>query len=55
MGGTPHVHTFKLSKTEVTEDIPKLLDIDKALEKIGFNVTIAEYSGDNTIVIFAEK
>lgn len=55
MGGTPHVHTFKLSKTEITEDIPKLIDIDIALEKAGFKVPIAEYSGDNTIVIFAEK
>jgi SAM-dependent methyltransferase len=55
MGGTPHVHTFKLKKTEVTEDIPCLLNIDELLEKKGFKIALAEYSGDNNIIIFAEK
>jgi predicted SAM-dependent methyltransferase len=55
MGGTPHVHTFKLKKTKVVEDIPKLINIDELLEKKGFNIALAEYSGDNNIIIFAEK
>ena len=55
MGGTPHVHTFKLSKTKVDEDITNLLDIDSLLEKFGFKISLAEYTGDNSIIIFAEK
>ena len=65
MGGTPHVHSFKLSKTNAPyythagtqryESIPNLIDIDTLLEKKGFNIALAEYSGDNNIIIFAEK
>ena len=55
MGGTPHVHTFKLSKTKVDEEITNLLDIDSLLKKFGFKISLAEYTGDNSIIIFAEK
>ena len=55
MGGTPHVHTFKLKKTKVNEDIPNLLNIDEILEDVGFNISLAEYAGDNNIIVFAEK
>lgn len=65
MGGTPHVHSFKLSKTNAPyythagtqeyESIPNLIDIDTLLEKKGFNIALAEYAGDNNIIIFAEK
>ena len=65
MGGTPHVHSFKLSKTNAPyythagtqryESIPNLIDIDTLLEEKGFNIALAEYSGDNNIIIFAEK
>lgn len=55
MGGTPHVHTFKLKKTKVEEDIPKLINIDELLEQKGFKIALAEYAGDNNIIIFAEK
>ena len=55
MGGTPHVHTFKLKKTNITEDLPKLIDIDDYIESFGFKIALAEYSGDNNIIIFAEK
>ena len=65
MGGTPHVHSFKLSKTtspyythadtQQYKDIPNLIDIDTLLEEKGFNIALAEYSGDNNIIIFAEK
>jgi len=55
MGGTPHVHTFKLKKTTVTEDIPKLINIDELIEEVGFKIALAEYAGDNNIIIFAEK
>jgi SAM-dependent methyltransferase len=55
MGGTPHVHTFKLKKTKVEEDIPCLLNIDEMIEKKGFKIALAEYAGDNNIIIFAEK
>ena len=55
MGGTPHVHTFKLKKTEVNEYITNLIDIDWLIEKFGFKISLAEYTGDNSIVIFAEK
>lgn len=55
MGGTPHVHTFKLKKTKVDEDIPKLINIDELLESKGFKIAMAEYAGDNNIIIFAEK
>ena len=46
---------FKLKKTKTDEDIPSLLNIDELLEKKGFNIALAEYSGDNNIIIFAEK
>lgn len=55
MGGTPHVHTFKLAKTSVDEEIPGLIDIDTLLEKKGFKIALAEYAGDSNIIIFAEK
>ena len=55
MGGTPHVHTFKLKKTTINEDIPNLLNIDEILEDVGFNISLAEYAGDNNIIVFAEK
>ena len=55
MGGTPHVHTFKLKKTTINEDIPNLLNIDEVLENVGFNISLAEYAGDNNIIVFAEK
>ena len=55
MGGTPHVHTFKLKKNDVKENIPKLINIDELLEKKGFKIALAEYAGDNNIIIFAEK
>lgn len=55
MGGTPHVHTFKLSKSSTTDNIPNLVDIDTKLEEVGFNIALAEYAGDNNIIIFAEK
>ena len=55
MGGTPHVHTFKLKKTKVNEDIPGLLNIDEVIENKGFKIALAEYAGDNNIIIFAEK
>ena len=55
MGGTPHVHTFKLKKTNVSQDIPKLIDIDGLIEEVGFKIALAEYAGDNNIIIFAEK
>ena len=32
-----------------------LSDIDSLIEKIGFKIALAEYTGDNSIVIFAEK
>ncbi len=54
-GGTPHVHTFKLKKTKVNEDIPGLLNIDEVIENKGFKIALAEYAGDNNIIIFAEK
>ena len=37
------------------EDITNLLDIDSLLEKFGFKISLAEYTGDNSIIIFAEK
>ena len=55
MGGTPHVHTFKLKKSEVSEKIPKLINIDELIVNHGFNIALAEYAGDNNIIIFAEK
>lgn len=56
MGGTPHVHTFKLKKTiDINEDIPNLINIDELLENKGFKIALAEYAGDNNIIIFAEK
>ena len=55
MGGTPHVHTFKLKKSEVSEKIPKLINIDELIANHGFNIALAEYAGDNNIIIFAEK
>lgn len=55
MGGTPHVHTFKLKKSEVSEKIPKLINIDELIENHGFTIALAEYAGDNNIIIFAEK
>lgn len=55
MGGTPHVHTFKLKKTNIKENIPNLINIDELLESKGFKIALAEYSGDNNIIIFAEK
>ena len=55
MGGTPHVHTFKLKKSEVSENIPKLINIDEVIESHGFTIALAEYAGDNNIIIFAEK
>ena len=55
MGGTPHVHTFKLKGTDVSQDLPKLLNIDEVLEEVGFKIALAEYAGDNNIIIFAEK
>lgn len=55
MGGTPHVHTFKLKKSETSENIPNLIDIDTVIENHGFNIAMAEYAGDNNIIIFAEK
>lgn len=50
-----HVHTFKLMKTNVDEELPHLVDIDFLIENAGFNINIAEYTGDNSIVIFGEK
>jgi len=55
MGGTPHVHTFKLKKSNITEKIPNLINIDELLEEKGFKIALAEYAGDNNIIIFAEK
>jgi len=55
MGGTPHVHTFKLKKSNIIEKIPNLVNIDELLEEKGFKIALAEYSGDNNIIIFAEK
>ena len=65
MGGTPHVHTFKLKKTKIDgntemwqpllKESANLLDIDSLIEKIGFKIALAEYTGENSIVIFAEK
>lgn len=55
MGGTEHQHTFKLSKTNVDEDINNLKDIDTVLEDHGFKVILAEYTGDNSIVLILEK
>jgi len=55
LGGTPHLHTFKLSTTKVDEDIDNLIDIDTILVKHNFNIEIAEYTGDNSIIIFAKK
>lgn len=55
MGGTPHVHTFKLKKSESSENIPNLIDIDAVIESHGFKIALAEYAGDNNIIIFAEK
>lgn len=53
--GGKHVHTFKLKKTTTDEQIPNLINIDELLEKKGFKIALAEYSGDNNIIIFAEK
>lgn len=55
MGGTLHVHTFKLGKTEVNEDIEHLINIDKLLEEKGFKISLAEYTGDNSIIIICDK
>lgn len=55
LGGTPHLHTFKLSSTKVNEVIDSLVDIDSILIKHKFNITLAEYTGDDSIVIFAQK
>jgi len=37
------------------ESIANLLNIDEVLEKNHFTITLAEYTGDNSIVIVAEK
>tara|TARA_R110002110_G_scaffold295886_4_gene509948 strand:- start:4713 stop:5414 length:702 start_codon:yes stop_codon:yes gene_type:complete len=55
MGGTPHVHTFKLSKTVTNQTINSLKSIDTLLEDQGFEVTLAEYTGDDSIIIMAKK
>lgn len=55
MGGTLHVHTFKLSKTELTDNIKHLINIDSLLKDKGFNIEVSEYTGDNSIIVICKK
>lgn len=55
MGGTPHKHTFKLGRTRINETLPALVNIDQLVKEKGFTPVLSEYTGDNSIIIFAEK
>jgi len=49
-----HVWTFCLAGTKITEPINNLFVIDTLLEKY-FDVSLKEYTGDNSILIIAER
>jgi len=55
MGGTPHLYTFALEETKIEEEIDTLVLIDTILKIYNFKINIAEYTGDNSIIIIAEK
>jgi len=49
-----HQWTFTLSRTEIKDEIPHLLEIDTLLEKY-FKIELKEYSGDNSIFLIARR